>query len=65
MLIEWLVDRTLQNGGKAGRFESPEQFYAEYLSTLTTDAQYPHEMKRNLKGNMKVVGVGMGIVQQK
>jgi hypothetical protein len=44
---EGLVDRTLRNGTKAGRFESPEQLYAEYLSTLTTDAQYPHKMKQN------------------
>jgi hypothetical protein len=46
-LIEGLTDRTLQNGAKAWRFESPEQLYAEYLSTLTTDAQYSLEMKRN------------------
>jgi hypothetical protein len=30
-LIEGLMNRTLRNGAKAGRFESPEQLYAEYL----------------------------------
>jgi hypothetical protein len=40
-LIEGLMDSTLKNGAKAGRFDTPEQLYAEYLSTITADTQYP------------------------
>jgi hypothetical protein len=36
-LIDGLSDRTLRNGAKAGRYETPEELYTEYLSTLVTE----------------------------
>lgn len=36
-IIAGLNDRTLQNSAKGGRYGTPEQLYAEYLSTLTDD----------------------------
>jgi hypothetical protein len=43
--IDGLVDRTFRNGVKAGRFESPEKLYAEYLSLLNTDTWCPQDDK--------------------
>ncbi|XP_068897798.1 uncharacterized protein [Tenebrio molitor] len=36
-LIDGLSDRTLRNGAKAGRYETPEELYTEYLSTLVAE----------------------------
>ncbi|KAJ3626844.1 hypothetical protein MTP99_017312, partial [Tenebrio molitor] len=36
-LIDGLSDRTLRNGAKAGRYETPEELYTEYLSTLVVE----------------------------
>ncbi|KAK5647817.1 hypothetical protein RI129_002709 [Pyrocoelia pectoralis] len=36
-LIDGLKDRTLRNGAKAGRYDTPEDLYTEYLSTLDND----------------------------
>jgi hypothetical protein len=36
-LIDGLRDRTLRNGAKAGRYETPEELYTEYLSTLVAE----------------------------
>jgi hypothetical protein len=43
-LIDGLADHTIKHGAKAGRFENPEQLYAEYLSTLTTEIRQPQEI---------------------
>jgi hypothetical protein len=44
-LIDRLTDHTLQNGAKAGRYETPESLYTEYLSTLSAEAVEPHDMR--------------------
>lgn len=36
-VIDGLGDRTLQNSAKAGRYETPERLYEEFLSTLSED----------------------------
>jgi hypothetical protein len=36
-LIDGLSDRTLRNGAKAERYETPEELYTEYLSTLVAE----------------------------
>jgi hypothetical protein len=36
-IIDGLLDDTQKVGAKAGRYETPELLYAEYLSTLTTN----------------------------
>jgi hypothetical protein len=44
-LTDGLVDRTLKNGAKAGRYGTPEQLYAEYLSTLVTETYEPQDTR--------------------
>jgi hypothetical protein len=43
--IDGLTDRTLKNGAKAGRYETPEQLYAQYLSTLTAETREPRDTR--------------------
>ncbi|XP_018319869.1 uncharacterized protein LOC108733273 isoform X1 [Agrilus planipennis] len=36
-LIDGINDRTLQNSAKAGRYDTPERLYEEFLSTITDE----------------------------
>jgi hypothetical protein len=50
-LIDGLMDHTLKNGAKAERYETPEQLYAKYLSTLTAEMLEPRDTRQILQDN--------------
>jgi hypothetical protein len=55
-LIDGLTDRTLQNGAKAGRYETLESLYTEYLSTLAAETVEPQDMRP--KSRVENTGLG-------
>jgi hypothetical protein len=55
-LIDGLMDRTLQNGAQAGRYETPESFYTKYLSTLSMEAVEPQDMRPKFRVERKGLG---------
>jgi hypothetical protein len=59
-LIDGLTDRTLKNGAKAGRYETPESLYAEYLSTLSTEANESQDMGPTSRVEHKGFGSRLG-----
>nr|KAH0807678.1 hypothetical protein GEV33_015113 [Tenebrio molitor] len=49
-LIDGLSDRTLRNGAKAGCYETPEELYTEYLSTLVAEVADNETKVANRRG---------------
>lgn len=47
-IIDGMNNATLQTGAKAGRYETPEELYASYLSTLAPEVASPR-LKREFK----------------
>lgn len=56
-LIDGLQDRTLRNGAIAGRYESPESLFTDYLSKITNDTAFMVDAKAHAtSGNDKKWG---------
>jgi hypothetical protein len=59
-LIDGLTDRILQYGAKAGRYETPESLYTEYLPTLAAETVEPQDMRPRPRVEHKGLGPRLG-----
>jgi hypothetical protein len=59
-LVDGLKDRNLQNGAKAGRYETPENLYTEYLSALSAEAAESRNIRPKFGVERKEFGPRLG-----